>query len=186
MEFHGCDLRHGNEALDGVDLQVGFAVALHDCLLDQFGHAGSRMSLKPFFVIDAVRSADDRAGATLEVLDHPGSDAFEVAGEIELGDRCTFALSRPQLLVGLRDRHTHHLIGVALRLSGGTGAFAVGWGCSEGGRTARLPGDLVGTPDRPWIGRLGASGHEGFGPSAFAGGDLIHGAAGGDRAILRE
>ena len=95
MEFHGRDLGHGDEALDAVDLQVGLAIALDDGLFDQRGHAGRCVALKPFLVIDAVRGAYDRTWTAPEMLDHPRSDDFEVAGEIELGGSAALAFGRP-------------------------------------------------------------------------------------------
>ena len=65
MELHGRDLRHGDEALDAIDLQVGLAIAFDGGELDQVGNAGHGVALEELLVIDAVRRADDGAGPPL-------------------------------------------------------------------------------------------------------------------------
>ena len=86
MELHGRDLRHGDEALDAIDLQVGLAIAFDRGELDQIGNAGHGVTLEELLAVDAVRRADDGAGPPLEMLDHPGTDLFEIGGQISLGD----------------------------------------------------------------------------------------------------
>jgi hypothetical protein len=56
------------------------------------------MTLKEALATDAVRRADDGAGAALEVLDHPWPDCLEIVGEVEF--RVGIGL-RPQWFVGL-------------------------------------------------------------------------------------
>src|SRR5262245_37528107 len=78
MKFHRRKLRHGNQALNVVDLHVGFALALNTRLLDIFGHVLRRVSLNPGFVADTIGRANNRAEPPFEMLDHPRSDAFEI------------------------------------------------------------------------------------------------------------
>ena len=100
MEFYRRDLRHGNQALHVVDLQIGLAVTVDHRLLDPPGQAPRRVALKPFFMVDTVRRANDRAGAPFEMRDHPGPDAFEIAGEFEFRHRAAPLCGRPQFLFG--------------------------------------------------------------------------------------
>src|SRR4029453_15827506 len=76
MKFHRRKLRHGNQALNVVDLHVGFALALNARLLDMFGHVLRRVSLNPGFVADTIGRANNRAEPTLGMFVHPRSVAF--------------------------------------------------------------------------------------------------------------
>ena len=108
VEFHGRDLGHGDQPFDAIDLQIGLAVALDGRQLHQVGDARHGVALEELLVIDAIGRADDGAGPSLEMLDHPGTNLFEIGGKIELGDGLPFLLGRPQRLVGVGDAHAHN------------------------------------------------------------------------------
>ena len=99
MILDGGDLRRGDEAFDAVDLDIGLAVALDLRQREQVRHALHCMALEEPLAVDAVRRADDRAGAA-QMLDHPRPDLLQIARKIELGDSYVFG-RRPQRLVGL-------------------------------------------------------------------------------------
>ena len=87
MELHRGDLRHGDQPLDTIDLEVGLPVALDRRQLDEVGHARASHGVgKSFWCVDPIGRADDGAWPAPDVLDHPGTDLFEILGEIELGD----------------------------------------------------------------------------------------------------
>ncbi len=65
------------------------------------------MPLKELLSADAIRSAHDGAGPARYMRQHPGTDRFVVAGEIELVDSLAVAGVRPQSLVGMRDANAH-------------------------------------------------------------------------------
>ena len=79
------DLRRGDQALDAVDLDVGFTVALNFGDGDEVRHAAHLMALKEPLAIYSVRRANDGAWAAFEMLDHPRTDLFQILGEVELG-----------------------------------------------------------------------------------------------------
>src|SRR6185437_16760561 len=92
--------------------------------------------------IDPVRGTDDRARPSLQMTDHPGSDRFEIAREIELGHSFAIAGVRPKCLVRLRDHDAHDLHGSTGRglctLGNHFGGLSV-WLCDPGhGWTLRL------------------------------------------------
>ena len=108
VEFHGGDLGHGDQPFDAIDLQIGLAVALDGRQLDQVGDARHGVALEELLAIDAIGRADDGARPSLEMLDHPGTDLFEIGREIALGDRLPSLLGRPQRLVGVGYAHAHN------------------------------------------------------------------------------
>src|SRR5205814_1469457 len=131
---------------------------------------GRRMALEPCLVVDAIRSANDRARTALEVLDHPRPDGLEVARELELGDWACLALPRPQCLLGLRDGYAQHILAAALRHPRRGRRLVRGYRRSQCGRGAAGPvGTLVGVPDCAGIGGLCSGRHEWLGAPAFAG-----------------
>ncbi len=89
-------------------------VAEHLDLGDQRRGALADVPLEELLVaVDAVRRADDRARAPLDVRHHPGADVLQVAGEVELGDRRPVAAVGPERLVriGQGDAHDDRGIG---------------------------------------------------------------------------
>ena len=108
MEFHGGDLGHGDQPFDAIDLEVGLAVTFDGGQLHQVGHARHRVALEELLIIDAIGRADDGARPSLEMLDHPRTNLFEIGGKIALGDRLPFLLGRPQRLVGVGYDNAHN------------------------------------------------------------------------------
>ena len=106
VQFDAAELGNGGQALNPVDLQIGFATARDRHEFKQIGRAGPGVALKERFRADPVRRANHGAGSPLDVLNQPIAHRFIVAGKVGLGDR--WVLVRPQGLVGARDRHAHH------------------------------------------------------------------------------
>src|SRR5262245_60590675 len=84
MILNSRDLCRRNQALDAVDLNIGLAVSFYGHQADEVRHAAHRMPLEKALGIDTVRRADDRAGAAFEMLDHPGTDCFEIMRHVDL------------------------------------------------------------------------------------------------------
>src|SRR4026209_2384627 len=100
---------------DAIDLQIRLVVAGDPRQRQQVRSSFHGVTLEKALPVDAVRRANDRAGASLDVPHQPLADALEVAGEIELGDGLAVGGVRPQRLVGLGDRYAHHDVGFVAR-----------------------------------------------------------------------
>src|SRR5712671_3072771 len=83
MILDGRDLRRRNQALNTVDLSIRLAVSFHGHETDQVRHAAHRVPLEKSLRIDAVRSANEGARPTFEMLDHPRTDLFEIMRQID-------------------------------------------------------------------------------------------------------
>ena len=99
MKLERSDLCGRSERLDAIDLHVWRLVAAHLDGREKVRHAGRSVALKELFGADTIRQPDQRAGATLEMRQHPLADVFVVAREVDLGEGRTGHI-RPQRLVG--------------------------------------------------------------------------------------
>ncbi len=107
--FDAAALGGRDEGLGGVELKVRLAVARHGGEGDQRRGAGPRVPLEePLVAFDAVRGAHQGTRPALEVDQHPFGDLFEIAGELDLGDRGDVAGGGPQDLGGIGDGDAQH------------------------------------------------------------------------------
>ncbi len=100
MDFERGNLRGRDQGLDPIDLHVRRLVAsdFHGC--QKIRHSGRRMTLKELLGAHSVRHPDERAGAALEVRQHPITDILVVSGEVGFGHGHTVAGVRPERLIG--------------------------------------------------------------------------------------
>jgi hypothetical protein len=79
MELKGCDLRDGDQTLQSVDLDVGFAVAGNSSESQKVGHPHHGVTLKKLLAPNSVRHANDRAGPSPDMLKEPRANRLVIA-----------------------------------------------------------------------------------------------------------
>src|SRR5690606_1504228 len=125
--------------------------------------------------------AQQRAWPSFDMRKHPVTDLGEVAREIELGNRASTTMSRPEFLFRLRNGDAEHAFAIGLRGS------TLGRTAGTGSRAAHGPCRLFGrAPDSIGLEGARATAHERARARALAGRDLRHRATGRNRAILLE
>ena len=87
MQFDSTELGKRGKPFDPVDLKIGLAISRNSHEFEQIGRAWHGVALEELVAADSVRRAYDRAGAPLDVLDHPVAHRLVVEGKVLFGDR---------------------------------------------------------------------------------------------------
>ena len=106
MQLQRGDLRQRGESIDTIDLEIRLAVPRDPRKADQAREAAHGVALEESLAADTIRAADQGAGSTLDVRQHPLADRREIVGEFALGDGTAIARIRPDHFVGVGDRHS--------------------------------------------------------------------------------
>jgi hypothetical protein len=95
MQLDATDLGNGGEALDTVDLQVGFLVTEDFDQFQQVWRSRHRVALEELLAVNAIRGPDDRARPALDMIDEPRPDRFVILRKLDLGHGLVVAGIRP-------------------------------------------------------------------------------------------
>ena len=112
-QFHGCSssprqLRNFRKTLHSIDLKVRLFAARNFGQREHARRSRHRMALKKMLAVDAVGRANNRAWPPLQMRDHPASDGFVIARQLQFGDGLAIAGVGPENFLRLLDRHTRN------------------------------------------------------------------------------
>src|SRR5215218_7758351 len=82
--FDRSNLGRCNQPFDGVELNIGLSVSTYFNQIDVLRHTRHRVPLEKPFTLDPIRSSDDRAWPSFEMLDHPRANLFQVVRQLDL------------------------------------------------------------------------------------------------------